>query len=783
MSINEKMNLEDGSITTRGIGEDASSPTVASKSPYSSNINVSKLDLHSTAIIIENPNYEVKFSGVDEEKDSIMSSSSSASSLSDITGKKKPNIPDGGWGWMVVLASMILSMIADGISFSFGLLYVEFLKEFNESKAKTAWIGSLFMAVPLMSGPVMSALVDRYGCRKMTIAGGLISATGFVISSRVNSIEVMYLTFGVLAGVGLGLCYVTAVVSIAFWFDKRRNLAVGLGACGTGIGTFVYAPLTQFFIDEFGWRGSTMLLAGTFLQMCVCGCLMRDPDWWIAEQNRNSSVGGSKSLKNASSCGSVSGRSVHPEEDHDFLGIEQIRNLLKNGRTPEYVLTMLGSNIQQKPPEVDHEAEHCRSVVDMPTFVKQSEKIPLEVLEALSANSRLYNVILENYPSLLLCRSTSDTGLNKIAGDTKALLARVPLKMSVKVKRAASPPIMSQAPPPYEPPVQQVNEPRAKNRVLPRDIQLAGDSIGIPLIDTPSSGKRTIPSPPWLQRQFSVNPNTNHYLKHIRLHRNSVMYRGAMLNIHKYRMRASSCPNIYKNSMTTLAKENQEKWYADVLETIRCMADFSMLLELHFLLTSISTILLFTWFIVPYFYLAEHLTRFGYSESDSSKLLSVIGVTNTIGMIFLGWAGDQPWMHVTKTYGCCLILSGLSTISMIHFCDNYPMLVASCALFGLFIASNFTFTPVILVELVPLDRFTTAYGLILLCQGIGNLLGPPLAGWIFDITGTWETSFTQAGIWIVVSGLLTLIIPYTTNRKIIGDGPLEKDADRDSSSS
>lgn len=132
----------------------------------------------------------------------------------------------------------------------------------------------------------MSALVDRYGCRKMTILGGLISATGFVLSSRVNSIEVMYLTFGVIAGLGLGLCYVTAVVSIAYWFDKKRTLAVGLGACGTGIGTFVYAPMTQFFIDEFRWRGTTLLLAGTFLNMCVCGCLMRDPEWLKEENNR-----------------------------------------------------------------------------------------------------------------------------------------------------------------------------------------------------------------------------------------------------------------------------------------------------------------------------------------------------------------------------------------------------------------------------------------------------------------------------------------------------------------
>lgn len=773
------------------------SGTEGTTSPTSCSTSIHPEDQQSTMVLVDNPSYEVKFSGLDNtDKDSIISSSSasSASLTSEDDDEKKPKIPDGGWGWMVVLASLILSMIADGVSFSFGLLYVEFLKEFNESKSKTAWIGSLFMAVPLMSGPVMSALVDRYGCRKMTIAGGLIAATGFVISSRAKSIEVMYLTFGALAGVGLGLCYVTAVVSVAFWFDKKRTLAVGLSACGTGIGTFVYAPLTQFFVEEFGWRGTTLLLAGTFLHMCICGCLMRDPDWWVAEQSRNSSVGGSKSPRNSSSCASVSygdGSRQHDVEQ-DFPGIEHIRNLLKDGRTPEYVLTQLTTSIpQQQKPEPEEQLEHCRSVVNLPTFVRQSEKVPLEVLEALSGNSRLYNIILENYPSLLYCRSTSDKGLNKIAEDaTKALVTRVPLRMSVKVKRAASPPAMSQGPPPYEPPTtstfQQVNEGAIRQKKIPpKDIPIANDdSVLQPLMESPNSVKRASPaSPPWLQRQFSVNPKSNHYLKHIKLHRNSVMYRGAMLNIHKYRMRASSCPNIYKNSMTTLAKENQEKWYADALETLRGMADFSMLLEFHFLLLSISTIIVFTWFIVPYFYLAEHLSHYGYSEADSSKLLSIIGITNTIGMVGLGWAGDQPWMHVTKTYGCCLILCGLSTISMTYFSDNYVLIVISCACFGLLLASNFSFTPVILVELVPLDRFTTAYGLVLLCQGIGNLVGPPLAGLIFDITHHWNTSFNQAGIWIIISGLFILIIPYTENRKIIGTGPLEMEKENNNNNS
>jgi MFS family permease len=102
--------------------------------------------------------------------------------------------------------------------------------------------------------------------------------------------------------------------------------------------------------------------------------------------------------------------------------------------------------------------------------------------------------------------------------------------------------------------------------------------------------------------------------------------------------------------------------------------------------------------------------------------------------IFLGWAGDQPWMNVTKAYAANLVLCGITIVLMPIFVRSYWLLTATVALFGLFFASTFSFTPPILVQLIPLERFTTAYGLILLCQGIGNLLGPPLGGKVCTVT-------------------------------------------------
>lgn len=207
------------------------------------------------------------------------SESSSSSSSSSEEDSQYSEAPDGGWGWVVVFASFMINLIADGITFSFGVIFVEFLNYFEESKGKTAWIGSLFMAMPLLSGPIASFLTDRYGCRKVTIAGSILACIGFVLSSFAESMEILFLTFGILSGFGLSLCYVAAVVIVAYYFDKRRSFATGLSVCGSGIGTFIFAPVIQMLLDEYGWRGTTLILAGIFLNMCVCGMLMKDLEW------------------------------------------------------------------------------------------------------------------------------------------------------------------------------------------------------------------------------------------------------------------------------------------------------------------------------------------------------------------------------------------------------------------------------------------------------------------------------------------------------------------------
>lgn len=48
------------------------------------------------------------------------------------------------------------------------------------------------------------------------------------------------------------------------------------------------------------------------------------------------------------------------------------------------------------------------------------------------------------------------------------------------------------------------------------------------------------------------------------------------------------------------------------------------------------------------------MLMYNFTEQDGANLISIIGITNTIGMVGLGWLGDQPWVNVSKTYAVCM---------------------------------------------------------------------------------------------------------------------------------
>jgi len=183
--------------------------------------------------------------------------------------------PDGGWGWAVVFASFMIHIIADGITYSFGVFLVELIEKFDADRSAASLIPSILVGVTLGSGPIASYFTNRYGCRVVTIAGAILASAGLALSTAANSIIVLYFTIGILTGLGFGLIYLPAIVSVSIYFEKKRAFATGIAVCGSGLGTFIMAPVTKGLITEFGWKGAMLFTAGLILCCILFGCLMR----------------------------------------------------------------------------------------------------------------------------------------------------------------------------------------------------------------------------------------------------------------------------------------------------------------------------------------------------------------------------------------------------------------------------------------------------------------------------------------------------------------------------
>ncbi|NXS97355.1 MOT14 protein, partial [Jacana jacana] len=198
--------------------------------------------------------------------------------------KPNPNI-DGGWAWMIVLSSFLVHILIMGSQMALGILNMEWLEEFNQSRGLTAWVSSLSMGITLIVGPFIGLFISMCGCRKTAIIGGILNALGWILSAYASNVHYLFLTFGVTAGVGSGMVYLPAVVMVGQYFQKRRALAQGLSTTGTGFGAFLMTALLKYLCTEFGWRNAMFIQGAISLNLCVCGALMRPLFHIISEKH------------------------------------------------------------------------------------------------------------------------------------------------------------------------------------------------------------------------------------------------------------------------------------------------------------------------------------------------------------------------------------------------------------------------------------------------------------------------------------------------------------------
>nr|XP_015196024.1 PREDICTED: monocarboxylate transporter 13 isoform X1 [Lepisosteus oculatus] len=183
--------------------------------------------------------------------------------------------PDGGWGWVVVGALFVVSALVFGVIRSFGVFFVEFVDYFDERAGTVSWITSIGVSVQQLASPVATALCNAYGPRLVVMVGGLLSGLGMILASLSTTLVHLYLSVGIVSGMGWAMVFTPTVASVMQYFERRRSLAMALGFTGVGLSSFAFSPLFQLLVERYTWRGGLLILGGLCLNMVACGALIR----------------------------------------------------------------------------------------------------------------------------------------------------------------------------------------------------------------------------------------------------------------------------------------------------------------------------------------------------------------------------------------------------------------------------------------------------------------------------------------------------------------------------
>ncbi|KAK7174295.1 hypothetical protein R3I93_001489 [Phoxinus phoxinus] len=183
--------------------------------------------------------------------------------------------PEGGWGWVVVAATVLVLAMTLAFPSCIGIFYTDLQNDFQASNTETSWVPAIMMAVLHAGGPICSVLVERYGCRATIIIGGILSGLGMAASSFAQTMVELYITAGIITGMGFSLSFQPSITMMGHYFVRRRAFANALSSTGTALGLSTLPLLANYLLSCFGWRGSFLVLGGVLLNCCVCGAVMR----------------------------------------------------------------------------------------------------------------------------------------------------------------------------------------------------------------------------------------------------------------------------------------------------------------------------------------------------------------------------------------------------------------------------------------------------------------------------------------------------------------------------
>lgn len=173
------------------------------------------------------------------------------------------------YGWIIFIMSVLTYLFMYGLRYSMGVFFVPLQAQFGWTEAMTAGVVTIFFWVYGVSGVFVGRLLDKIGGRRSILVGGLLLGSGGVLSSLVNELWQLYVTWGVIAATGASILYILPNMILAKFFLKDRGKAIGWSSIGISLGQAILVPLAAWLIVTYGWR-LTYVILGALVIVVVC---------------------------------------------------------------------------------------------------------------------------------------------------------------------------------------------------------------------------------------------------------------------------------------------------------------------------------------------------------------------------------------------------------------------------------------------------------------------------------------------------------------------------------
>lgn len=172
-------------------------------------------------------------------------SSASGHSDEDVQPIAKLTPPDGGYGWVVVACQTTINAMTWGLNASYAVYLSHFTAPGSSyfkgtTTLQYTFVGGVSVGMALFSSPIATLLNNKYGHRVPMLIGCVLEATAFICASFAHNFWELFMAQGVLFGISMGLLFTPSVGIPSQWFTRRRALATGICAGGSGLGGIIF---------------------------------------------------------------------------------------------------------------------------------------------------------------------------------------------------------------------------------------------------------------------------------------------------------------------------------------------------------------------------------------------------------------------------------------------------------------------------------------------------------------------------------------------------------------